>query len=179
VLVTAHRRESFGEPIREICRAVAELAARFHRLGILFVFPVHLNPHVQQPVRQILAGRPGILLLDPLDYLSLVKLMGRAELVLTDSGGIQEEAPSLGLPVLVLRDTCEQQEDIEGGAVRLVGAKRTEIVAQTAALLQDPSARARMIAKIYPGGDGHASERIVSVLLDEPMNPWKPTRINP
>jgi len=169
VLVTAHRRESFGEPIRDICRAVAELEETFRQDDITFVFPVHLNPHAREPVHEILTGRPGVRLLDPLDYLSLVQLMKRCELVLTDSGGIQEEAPSLRVPVLLMRETCEQPEDVESGAVRLVGTDRELIVREAARLLRDPAARDAMAAAATPAGDGRAAERIVSALLGEPV----------
>jgi UDP-N-acetylglucosamine 2-epimerase (non-hydrolysing) len=169
VLVTAHRRESFGEPLREILRAVAELEETFRAEGVCFVFPVHLNPEVRTPANEILAGRPGVRLMEPLDYCSMVHLIERCELVLTDSGGIQEEAPSLGAPVLLLRQTCEQPEDVDSGAVRLVGHDRRRIVREAERLLRDPAARAAMAASANPAGDGHAAERIVSFLLNEPV----------
>lgn len=115
VLITAHRRESFGEPFREICLAIQDLARAFAADDVHFVYPVHLNPNVQQPVRDILSGMSNVHLLPPLDYLASVHLMKRSELILTDSGGIQEEAPGLGVPVLVMRETTERPEGIEAG----------------------------------------------------------------
>ena len=121
VLITAHRRESFGGPFEAICLAIRDLARSFFAEGVDFVYPVHLNPNVRKPVGEILSGQPNVHLLAPLDYLALVHLMKRSELILTDSGGIQEEAPGLGVPVLVMRDTTERPEGIEAGVARLVG----------------------------------------------------------
>jgi UDP-N-acetylglucosamine 2-epimerase (non-hydrolysing) len=165
VLITAHRRESFGETFREICSALADLAAMFANDGYHFVYPVHLNPNVRRPVREILAGKPNLSLIEPLDYLSLVNLMKRSVLILTDSGGIQEEAPGLNVPVLVLRDTTERPEGVETGVARLVGTSRTRIVEETAGLLSDPAALAGMAQGVNPYGDGRAAARIVSALL--------------
>jgi UDP-N-acetylglucosamine 2-epimerase len=166
VLITAHRRESFGSPFRELCTAIRELADSFAAEGYHFVYPVHLNPNVRAPVQEILAERPNVHLIEPLDYLSLVHLMKRSELILTDSGGVQEEAPGLKVPVLVMRETTERPEGVEAGVVRLVGTGRERIVAEASALLREPAARAAMATGINPYGDGHAAERIVTHLLE-------------
>jgi len=166
VLITAHRRESFGQPFRELCSAIRELALMFAREDVHFVYPVHLNPRVRVPVGDYLAGLMNVSLIDPLDYLSLVQLMKRSELILTDSGGIQEEAPSLRVPVLILRDTTERPEGVEAGVVRLVGTCRSRIVAEAERLLRDPAARAQMATGANPYGDGKAARRIVSILLE-------------
>lgn len=165
VLITAHRRESFGEPFRHICEAIRELATRFAEDGFQFVYPVHLNPNVRGPVLEILAGIPNVTLAEPLDYKSLVHLMKRAMLILTDSGGIQEEAPGLGVPVLVMRDKTERPEGVETGVVRLTGTARTSIVREASRLLSDRMELARMARAVNPYGDGHAAERIVATLL--------------
>jgi UDP-N-acetylglucosamine 2-epimerase (non-hydrolysing) len=167
VLVTAHRRESFGEPFRNLCLALKELAQQY-RYTCHFVYPVHLNPNVQQPVREILGDQPNISLIEPLDYLPLVQLMKHSTLVLTDSGGIQEEAPGLGVPVLVLRDTTERPEALEAGTAKLVGANRAKIVAEARRLLDDPAAHAHMARAVNPYGDGHAARQIVDALLRWP-----------
>ena len=167
VLITAHRRESFGEPFREICRAIREVAQMFQSDGVQFVYPVHLNPNVQQPVREILSGLSNVSLIEPLDYLSLVHLMKRSTLILTDSGGIQEEAPGLGVPVLVMRDTTERPEGVETGVVRLVGTCRRRIIEETSQLLRDLKALEAMAKCVNPYGDGHAAERIVSTLIKD------------
>lgn len=165
VLVTAHRRENFGRPLESICRALLDIARRY--VGeVHIVYPVHLNPNVQGPVYRLLGNVPNVSLLPPLDYLPLVYLMNRATLVLTDSGGIQEEAPGLGKPVLVLREVTERPEGLEAGTVRLVGTDRERIVAETVRLLEDAEAYAQMAQAVNPYGDGHAAERIVRVLLD-------------
>ena len=166
VLITAHRRESFGEPFRKLCLAIRELAHTFAGDSVHFVYPVHLNPNVQQPVRKILSGLPNVSLIEPLDYLSLVHLMKRSTLILTDSGGIQEEAPSLRVPVLVMRDATERPEGVEAGVVRLVGTQRCRIVKEAERLLRDPVARERMATGVNPYGDGKAAARIVSILLE-------------
>jgi UDP-N-acetylglucosamine 2-epimerase len=162
VLITAHRRESFGAPFRELCEAIRELADRFpdHQ----FVYPVHLNPNVQEPVRAILSGARNLLLLPPLDYLSLVNLMKRSQLVLTDSGGIQEEAPGLGVPVVVMRNTTERPEGVTAGVVRLAGNGREGILREAGELLQSAEARAAMSRAVNPYGDGRAAERIAELL---------------
>jgi UDP-N-acetylglucosamine 2-epimerase len=162
ILVTAHRRESFGPPFLELCRALRELADRNPEVEL--AYPVHLNPEVQAPVRRVLDGHPRIHLLPPLGYSALVDLLRRSHLVLTDSGGIQEEAPSLGKPVLVLRDTTERGEGIAAGTARLVGTSRRRIVAETERLLRDPVAYDAMARAHNPYGDGRAAERIVRVL---------------
>ena len=166
VLITAHRRESFGAPFRELCLAIRDLARMFADEGVHFVYPVHLNPNVQQPVRDILSGLSNVSLVEPLDYLSLIHLMKRSTLILTDSGGIQEEAPSLRVPVLVMRDVTERPEGVEAGVVRLVGTQRCRIVKEAEGLLRDPVARARMATGVNPYGDGKAAARIVSILLE-------------
>jgi UDP-N-acetylglucosamine 2-epimerase len=165
VLITAHRRESFGDPFRELCEAIREVAQRFQPEGVHFVYPVHLNPNVRQPVGEILAGISNVSLIEPLDYLALVQLMKRSTLILTDSGGIQEEAPGLKIPVLVMRDTTERPEGVAAGVVRLVGTSRERIVSETSRLLQDPTELDRMAKGANPYGDGHAAERIVARLL--------------
>ena len=162
ILVTAHRRENFGKPIEDICSALLELASR---PDVEIVYPVHLNPNVQNPVNRLLKGRPHITLLPPLDYLPHVHLMKRATLILTDSGGIQEEAPSFGVPVLVMRETTERPEGIEAGTLKLVGTDPDRITSETARLLDQPSAYAEMARAANPYGDGHAAERIVDALL--------------
>src|SRR3972149_1673399 len=138
VLVTAHRRESFGAGLQEICFAIKDLAKRFRSKGVHFVYPVHLNPNVRRPVREILSGETNVSLIEPLDYISLIHLMKRAKLILTDSGGIQEEAPTFGVPVLVMREKTERPEGIEAGVTRLAGTRRSQIVAEARRLLEDP-----------------------------------------
>jgi UDP-N-acetylglucosamine 2-epimerase len=165
VLITAHRRESFGRPFRELCSAIRALAERFQSQGVHFVYPVHLNPNVRRPVQEILSGLPNISLLEPLDYLSFVHLMKRSSLILTDSGGIQEEAPGLGIPVLVMRDTTERPEGVDAGVVKLVGTSSERIVQEAARLLEDEQAWQAMAQAVNPYGDGHAAARICNVLL--------------
>jgi UDP-N-acetylglucosamine 2-epimerase (non-hydrolysing) len=167
VTITAHRRESFGAPFRELCLAVRDLAER-HGDEVQFVYPVHLNPRVREPVMRLLSGVAGVTLLDPLDYQSLVQLMKASELVLTDSGGLQEEAPSLGVPVLVMREVTERPEGIEAGVARLVGTDRRVIRQEVSRLLADAEARAAMAAAANPYGDGNAGERVVECLLETP-----------
>ncbi|MBX3178840.1 MAG: UDP-N-acetylglucosamine 2-epimerase (non-hydrolyzing) [Candidatus Hydrogenedentes bacterium] len=162
LLVTAHRRESFGAPLRELCAALRAIA-RDHP-DVEIVYPVHPNPNVRETVEAALKGIPRIHCIAPLPYLPFVHLMKRATLILTDSGGIQEEAPALGKPVLVLRDETERPEAIEAGTARLVGARRDRIVAETRGLLEDPAARARIARTPNPFGDGRASARIVDHL---------------
>jgi UDP-N-acetylglucosamine 2-epimerase len=164
VLITAHRRESFGAVFEGMCRAFRELAVRFHEHGVHFIYPVHLNPNVREPVFAQLAGLPNMSLVDPLDYPSLVHLMKRCVLALSDSGGIQEEAPSLKLPLLVLRDTTERPEGVEAGVARLIGTDPEQIIAQASRLLTSESARKAMSATANPYGDGRAAQRIVDVL---------------
>lgn len=166
VLITAHRRESFGEPFKQLCAAIQELAQTFAREEVHFVYPVHLNPNVQQPVYEILSGLSNVHLIKPLDYLSLVQLMKRSTIILTDSGGIQEEAPSLKVPVLVMRDTTERPEGVEAGVVRLVGTSKNIIVQEAAVLLNDPAVLKNMTQRANPYGDGKAAARIVSILKE-------------
>ena len=163
LLVTAHRRENFGQPLEHICDALKELASRG---DVEIVYPVHLNPNVQEPVNRILKGTPHITLLSPLDYLPMVHLMKHAKLILTDSGGLQEESPSLGSPVLVLRETTERPEGVEAGTLKLVGTETSRIVRETMHLLDDPIAHAKMAKAANPYGDGHAAERIITALLN-------------
>ena len=162
ILVTAHRRENFGKPIENICQALKELASRG---DVEIVYPVHLNPNVQEPVNRMLKNVSHVTLLPPLDYLPLVHLMKRATIILTDSGGIQEEAPAFGIPVLVLRETTERPEGIEAGTLKLVGTDPDQILREATRLLDDPSAYAEMARAANPYGDGNAAERIVSALL--------------
>ncbi len=164
VLVTGHRRENFGAGFERICHALGRLASEHPDL--LLVYPVHLNPNIQEPVRRLLGGCPNIHLIEPLDYLPFVFLMERATLIITDSGGIQEEAPSLGKPVLVMRDTTERPEAVEAGTVRLVGTDPDRIVAEANRLLSDPAAYAAMSTASNPFGDGQAARRIVEILSD-------------
>lgn len=164
VLVTAHRRESFGPGIENICAALRELAERFPEVH--FVYPVHLNPNVQEPVIRLLSGIANLHLLPPLDYLSLVHLLKSAYLVLTDSGGIQEEAPTFGVPVLVMRETTERQEGVDAGVVKLVGTDARRIVEEASMLLTSERAYGAMAKGINPYGDGRAAQRIVTALLD-------------
>jgi UDP-N-acetylglucosamine 2-epimerase (non-hydrolysing) len=162
VLVTTHRRESFGAPLRATCAAIADLVARFPDIEV--VLPVHPNPNVKGPVESALCDTPRVRLIDPVDYVEFVHLMARAHLILTDSGGVQEEAPSLGKPVLVLRDTTERPEGVEAGTAVVVGTDRERIVTTAAELLSSPPAYERMANAVSPYGDGHASERIVDAL---------------
>ncbi len=161
LLVTGHRRENFGEGFERMCLAMRALARRG---DVQVVYPVHLNPQVQAPVRRILGDEPGVHLIAPQDYLPFVYLMLRADLILTDSGGIQEEAPSLGRPVLVMRDTTERPEAVEAGTVQLVGTDTGRIVAAATALLDDAAAYARMAQALNPYGDGRAAARIAALV---------------
>lgn len=165
ILVTAHRRENFGAPLENICHALRQLAEHYGN-SVRIVYPVHLNPNVQEPVYRLLGNIPNIVLLPPLDYLPFVQLMKRATLILTDSGGLQEEAPGLGVPVLVLRGVTERPEGVQAGTVRLVGTDTRAIVAEAQRLLDDPTAYQQMAQAVNPYGDGHASERIVAALLE-------------
>jgi UDP-N-acetylglucosamine 2-epimerase (non-hydrolysing) len=162
ILITAHRRENFGEPIENICYALKELAGRG---DVEIVYPIHLNPNIQEPVNRILKDVPHVTLLRPLDYLPLVHLMKRSTLILTDSGGIQEEAPSFGVPVLVLRETTERPEGVDAGTLKLVGTETSHIVQEAKRLLDDPSEYGKMAKASNPYGDGYAAERIVEALL--------------
>ena len=161
ILVTAHRRENFGAPMENICNALLQLASRG---DVEIVYPVHLNPNVQEPVNKLLKGVEHITLLPPLDYLPLVHLMKRAYLILTDSGGIQEEAPAFGIPTLVLRDVTERPEGVDAGTLKLTGTETAQITAEASLLLDNPSAYQAMSQASNPYGDGHAAERIVREL---------------
>jgi UDP-N-acetylglucosamine 2-epimerase (non-hydrolysing) len=164
ILATSHRRETFGPGFESVMRALARLAAR---PDAQIVYPVHRNPRAMGPAYRILAGLPNVTLLDPLPYVAFVDLMRRCRLILTDSGGIQEEAPSLGKPVLVMRKKTERPEAVEAGTVKLVGADEERIVAEAGRLLDDPEEYARMTRIHNPYGDGHACERIVKALAGE------------
>lgn len=163
VLVTGHRRENFGRGFEDLCQAIRTLAER--HVDWQFLYPVHLNPNVQQPVQRILEGLENVMLTEPQDYLPFVWLMDTADLILTDSGGVQEEAPSLGKPVLVMRDVTERPEAVEAGTVRLVGTDRGRIVDAVESVLLDDGVYARMARAHNPYGDGHAAERIVTELV--------------
>lgn len=162
VLITGHRRENFGEGFRNICQALAELALRYP--DAQFVYPVHLNPRVQNAVYDMLSDKPNIYLIAPQNYQHFVWLMGRAHIILTDSGGIQEEAPSIGKPLLVLREVTERPSVLEGGTVLLVGTDTAKIVKEASQLLDDEATYKRMSRIHSPYGDGHASERIAKRL---------------
>lgn len=162
VLVTAHRRESFGEPFRQLCLALRDIAGRFE--DVRLVYPVHLNPNVREPVNEILGKTRRVQLVDPLDYAAFVQLMNRAHLIITDSGGVQEEAPSLGKPTLVMRDKTERPEAVATGVVKLVGTNRETIVREASRLLADPEAYRRMARVVNVYGDGMAARRIAEVL---------------
>jgi len=165
VLITGHRRESFGEGFENICRAIGALAERFPDHA--FVYPVHLNPSVQEPVHRLLGARENVHLVDPAAYPEFVWLMDRSTLILTDSGGVQEEAPTLRKPVLVMRDTTERPEAVEAGAARLVGTSAENIVSHATQLLTDPAAYAACQIDWNPYGDGRASERIVERMIEQ------------
>lgn len=162
ILVTGHRRENFGKGFEQICRALVTIAERYPEVDI--VYPVHLNPNVNKPVKQLLGAIKNIYLIDPVEYLPFIYLMKSAYLILTDSGGIQEEAPSLGKPVLVMRDTTERPEAVAAGTVRLVGANMEKIVDNVNQLLTDEQLYAKMSFAQNPYGDGYSSSRIVQVI---------------
>jgi len=162
ILVTAHRRENFGQPLADICEALKQLAARG---DVEIVYPVHLNPNVQEPVHRLLDGVAHVTLLPPLDYLPLVHLMKHARIILTDSGGIQEEAPAFGIPALVLREVTERPEGVAAGVLKLVGTDTSRIVREANRLLDNPSAHAQMARASNPYGDGNAAGRIAEALL--------------
>jgi UDP-N-acetylglucosamine 2-epimerase (non-hydrolysing) len=164
VLVTGHRRESFGDGFERICSALQRVSK--NNPDIQIVYPVHLNPNVQEPVNRLLKGLDNIFLVEPLEYLSFVYLMDRSHIILTDSGGIQEEAPSLGKPVLVMRDTTERPEAVASGTVKLVGTDADLIVAEIESLLSDNEKYLSMSEAHNPYGDGHACERILKVLCE-------------
>lgn len=162
VLVTAHRRENFGEPFRAVCRAIRSLVERHADIEVLY--PVHPNPNVSLVAHELLSGHPRIRLCDPLDYAPFVAALKRACVILTDSGGVQEEAPALGKPVLVMRSETERPEAVDEGVVRLIGTDEERIVTEVSRLLDDPVAYREMARGVSPYGDGHASKRIVDVL---------------
>ena len=162
VLITGHRRENFGEAFRNICQAICELSVRFPDTE--FVYPVHLNPNVRKPVFDLLSGRANVHLIEPLSYLPFVALMNRSTIVLTDSGGVQEEAPGLGKPVLVMRDTTERPEAVEAGTVKLTGTAKEVIIDNVTMLLSDEQAYNAMSRAINPYGDGKACQRIIETL---------------
>jgi len=165
LLVTAHRRENFGAPMERIFGALLRIAREFEPL-VQLVYPVHMNPNVHEPAHQLLGGEANIHLIPPLDYLPMVHLMKRAYLVLTDSGGLQEEAPAVGTPVLVMREVTERPEALEAGTALLVGTDPERIYAEAKRLLENPQAQAAMARANNPYGDGHAAERIVAALLE-------------
>ncbi len=164
VLVTSHRRENFGEPFRNICRALRTLAV--NNSAVQFLYPVHPNPNVKDVAYELLAGLPNFTLCEPLDYAPFIAAMKRAYIILTDSGGVQEEAPALGKPVLVLRDETERPEAVEQGVVKLVGPNFERIVEEAQRLLDDETAYKAMARGVSPYGDGHAAERIVKTLRE-------------
>ena len=166
ILVTAHRRESFGEPFESLCLGLRELALKY-RDEVVLVYPVHRNPNVRQVVESLLKGIENIRLIEPLDYLPLVHLMKRSYLVLTDSGGLQEEAPSLGKPVLVMRKVTERPEGVAAGTVRVIGTATADIVAEASCLLDDEGAYQAMASKANPYGDGTARIKIVNRILED------------
>lgn len=171
LLVTGHRRENFGRGFGDICDALATLAQRD---DIEIVYPVHLNPNVQGPVRTTLGHLPRVHLIEPLDYLGFVRLMQRAHVILTDSGGVQEEAPSLGIPVLVMRDVTERPEALAAGVVRLVGTSKQSIVKEVRALFDDHFLWSQFSKVSNPYGDGRASERVISCLLGKEFSEFSP-----
>jgi len=164
VLITGHRRENFGQGFENICRAIKRLAARE---DIELVYPVHLNPNVKQPVVSLLYGLPNISLIEPVSYLAFIRLMDEANIVITDSGGIQEEAPSLGKPVLVMRELTERPEAVEAGTVRLVGTDEDQIVFWAERLLDDKSEYEKMAFAHNPYGDGKAAIRISDIMKNQ------------
>ncbi|MCM1520989.1 MAG: UDP-N-acetylglucosamine 2-epimerase (non-hydrolyzing) [Lachnoclostridium sp.] len=165
VLITGHRRENFGEGFLNICNAIKELAEAYP--GVDFVYPMHLNPNVRRPINEVFGTekRDNLYFIEPLEYLSFVHLMSKASVILTDSGGIQEEAPGLGIPVLVMRDTTERPEALDAGTVKLVGTDRKAIVENVSLLLDDPAAYKAMSQAVNPYGDGKACPRIADALL--------------
>lgn len=171
LLVTGHRRENFGAPFLSLCEAIRDLALAW---PLQVVYPVHLNPNVQSAVRQVLDGVPRVHLIAPLDYLPFVYLMKRSHVVLSDSGGIQEEAPALGKPVFVMRNVTERPEAVEAGTVKLVGTDRTRIFNAISEVLADPAAYARMSHAHSPYGDGRAAQRIADILAKRPTEEFQP-----
>ncbi len=166
VLITAHRRENFGQPLLNICAAIQKLARRYAD-QVEFIYPVHLNPNVQAPVYQHLFNIPNVHLIAPLDYLPMVHMMKTAHVILTDSGGLQEEAPALGVPTLVLRETTERPEGVEAGTLELVGSDPNLIFRKTCTLLDDAKEHLKMANAVNPYGDGTAASKIVQALLNQ------------
>jgi len=164
VLITGHRRESFGGPFEDICNAIREVAEKFE--DVEFVYPVHLNPNVQEPVKRILKGLNNVHLIAPLDYPQFIWLMNRSHIVLTDSGGLQEEAPALGKPVLVMREVTERQEGVDAGTAKLVGTDRSVIVKELTTLLSDERAYQSMAKAVNPYGDGTSCKQIADLVVD-------------
>lgn len=164
VLITGHRRENFGEGFESICQAIKELAEKYPEYE--FVYPVHLNPNVKEPVNRLLQGLGNVKLIEPQDYLPFVYLMSTSHIILTDSGGIQEEAPSLGIPVLVMRETTERQEAVEAGTVKLVGTHGPTIVAEVSNLIESEAIYSKMSEAHNPYGDGKASQRITETIVE-------------
>ena len=165
ILITGHRRENFGGGFERICAALKTIASQYPDVDI--VYPVHLNPNVSEPVNRLLSGLDNVYLIEPLDYLPFVYLMMRCFIVLTDSGGIQEEAPSLGKPVLVMRDTTERPEAVDAGTVKLVGTDGDRIIAEVSRLLEDAGEYRKMSFAHNPYGDGKSSARIVDAILSK------------
>ncbi|MBW7941740.1 MAG: UDP-N-acetylglucosamine 2-epimerase (non-hydrolyzing), partial [Candidatus Kuenenia stuttgartiensis] len=163
VLITSHRRENFGQGFENICSAIKKLSEKYPDFG--FVYPVHLNPNVQQTAYRLLAGLPNVYLIAPLDYISFAQIMSEAYLILTDSGGIQEEAPTLGIPVLVMRDTTERPEAIEAGTSKLVGTNEQAIINNVSLLIENKNEYEKMSKFSNPYGDGQAAQRIVDHIL--------------
>jgi len=165
IVVTSHRRESFGKPLQNICAAISALAARY-RNEVQIVFPVHLNPNVRGPVHRALSDHANVVMMDPLDYVAFVHLMKRAALIITDSGGIQEEAPVLGVPVLVIREVTERPEGVAAGAAQIIGTLAEDIISAARQLLDDETVRSVMADNRWVYGDGHASKRILLALRE-------------
>ena len=164
VLITGHRRENFGEGFINICEAIKDLAIKYPEVN--FIYPVHLNPNVRKPVNEILSRLDNVFLIEPLDYLPFIYLMSKSYLILTDSGGIQEEAPSLGKPVLVMRNTTERPEAVEAGTVKLVGTDKEKIIREVSKLIEDKNEYDKMSKAINPYGDGKASQKIIKFLRE-------------
>lgn len=164
VLITGHRRENFGSGFESICQAIQELAQKYPHYE--FVYPVHLNPNVKEPVERLLYGLDNVKLIEPQDYLPFVYLMSTSHIILTDSGGIQEEAPSLGIPVLVMRETTERQEAVEAGTVKLVGTHHATIVTEVSNLIENEALYSKMSEAHNPYGDGKASQHITDTIVD-------------
>lgn len=165
ITITAHRRENFGKPFEEICHGLSQIADHFLN-KVELVYPVHLNPNIKEPAHRLLGNRPNVTLIEPLEYLSLVHFLKHSKLVLTDSGGIQEEATGLGIPTLVLREVTERPEGVKAGVLKLVGTNSQQIFTKTKILLEDDALYQKMAHAANPFGDGHASSRIVESLLD-------------